>query len=67
MVPISKFTPDGTKTTFFSKIGWPYAMAIDGAGNLFVGDMSNHLILKFTPDGEKRTLRHRDQSFGPGL
>ena len=50
---IFKFTPDGTKTTFSSKIGWPNAMAIDGAGNLFVGDMDNHLILKFTPNGEK--------------
>ena len=40
---IFKFTPDGTKTTFASghRVGLT-AMAFDGAGNLFVGDMDSH-------------------------
>jgi uncharacterized protein YecT (DUF1311 family)/sugar lactone lactonase YvrE len=58
---IFKFTPDGTKSTFATRVS-PDKMVLDGAGNLFVTeehfqeDRHADLIFKFTPDGKKSTF-----------
>src|SRR5437773_7569731 len=50
---ISKYAPDGTKSTFAAGLN-PLSLSFDGKGNLFVVDESS--ILKFTPDGKRGTF-----------
>jgi RHS repeat-associated protein len=38
-----------------ARFGWPNAVAIDGSGNLYVADQTNHMIRKITPAGEVST------------
>src|SRR6059036_673544 len=52
---ISKYTPDGTKSTFAPGVT-PIELVFDHSGNLFVADDANRSILKFTPDGNKSTF-----------
>lgn len=48
---ITKISPSGDKSTFFTNPDLvPYALAFDGAGNLFVGNHSGD-IYKITPGG----------------
>ena len=42
----------GTAATF----NWPFGIAVDGSGNVYVGDYSNHLIRKITSAGVVTTL-----------
>ena len=68
---IRKITPAGVVTTLAGTAGSygstdgtgaaasfnsPWGMAVDGDGNLFVADTSNHAIRKVTPAGEVTTL-----------
>jgi len=68
---IRKITPDGVVTTIAGLAGAsgeldgigaaarftaPYSIAIDGAGNLFVAEISSHTIRKITPQGAVTTL-----------
>src|SRR5438093_10296899 len=55
---ISKYTPDGTKSTFTYGLmpEGVYDVVFDRAGNLFVSDGRSKSILKFTPDGKKSTF-----------
>src|SRR5207249_10260093 len=51
---ISKYTPDGTKSTFATG-HMPegiYDVVLDRAGNPSVSDGGSRAILKFTPDGQ---------------
>jgi hypothetical protein len=55
---VSKFTVDGTKSTFATEFEEPLGLSFDGKGNLFVtevtaADASSHAILKFSTDGTK--------------
>src|SRR5207249_4324593 len=52
---ISKYTPDGTKSTFTYGLmpEGVFDVVFDRAGNLFVSDGGSKSILKFTPDGKK--------------
>jgi len=53
---ILKFSPDGTRSTFATGVGFPYSLAIDPSGNLFVSDWDTGSIYKLTPEGEKSTF-----------
>src|SRR5436190_14747917 len=53
---ISKFTPDGTKTTFASGLPYATGLAFDASGNLFVTEYGSGTISKFTPAGTKITF-----------
>jgi sugar lactone lactonase YvrE len=68
---IRKITPAGVVTTFAGSLAEPgyndatgtaaeftnpIGLAIDGAGNLYVGDTSNYLIRKITPAGVVTSL-----------
>ena len=43
-------------TGFSARFSWPVGLAIDSAGNLYVGDLRNHVIRKVTRDGVVTTL-----------
>lgn len=68
---IRKVTPEGEVTTLAGLAGvpgdddktgsdarfyFPVGIAVDSAGNVYVGDSSNHTIRKITPDGAVTTL-----------
>ncbi|MCX6874734.1 MAG: choice-of-anchor D domain-containing protein, partial [Verrucomicrobia bacterium] len=68
---IRKVTPAGMVTTLAGRPGYygsvddtgnaarfnqPEGIAVDGSGNLYVADTSNHTIRKVTPSGEVTTL-----------
>lgn len=67
---IRKITPDGTVSTLAgsgafgstngigtnAEFSVPEGVAVDGSGNVYVGDYSNDVIRKITPDGEVSTL-----------
>ena len=50
---IEKVAPDGTKTTFAADVDFPWFLAIDTTGNVFV--LANG-IQKISPDGKKTTF-----------
>ena len=67
---IRKVTPGGVVTTFAgsgsigsadgpgpsASFNWPYGLAVDGAGNLYVADALSQKIRKVTPGGAVSTL-----------
>src|SRR5207247_2125656 len=60
---ISKYTPDGTKSTFASDLGAShrgYDLVFDADNNLFVVDSGSKSIFKFAPDGTKSTFATGD-------
>jgi hypothetical protein len=68
---ISKYAPDGTKSTFAAGLDHPTGLAADAAGNVYVTvvtapDASSHAILKFSPDGTKSTFASLPGSFFAG-
>lgn len=44
-----------TAVTLRSDLSGPYGLAVDGAGNIFVADMSGNAIRKVSPDGSTMT------------
>ena len=61
---ISKFTPDGTKSTFATGLNYALGLCFDGSGNLFVSDGGARSIYKFTPEGKKSTFATGISSVG---
>jgi hypothetical protein len=53
---IFKFAPDGTRTTFATKIK-ASNLAVDNANNLVAANFWSKDIYEFSPDGKKSTLR----------
>jgi len=50
---IYKFAPDGTRTVFGTTPGQTFALAFDGAGNLYAADAFDVTIYKYAPDGTR--------------
>jgi sugar lactone lactonase YvrE len=50
---IDEFAPDGTETSppFASGLNFPYGLAFDSSGNLFVASIGTEDIYRYTPDG----------------
>jgi len=77
---IRKITPGGAVTTFagstdfgstngngtIARFRSPQGVAVDGAGNVYVADTSNHQIRKITPGGDVSTLAGSTQGFADG-
>lgn len=76
---VRKITPAGTVTTLAGMAGRtssvdgsatsarfedPYAVAVDGSGNLYVADSTDHSIRKVTSSGTVTTLAGKGGSFG---
>lgn len=77
---IRKITPAGVVTTLAgapgqtglvdgngaaARFALPSGLALDGGGNLFVGDMNNNRIRKITPGGDVTTLSLSTFIYGP--
>jgi len=61
---VSKFTVDGTKSTFATALKEPLGLSFDSKGNLFVSDLGSNSIYKFTPEGKKSTFASGISSVG---
>jgi hypothetical protein len=53
---VSKFTADGTKSTFATGLKEPLGLSFDSKGNLFVSDAGGNSIYKLTLEGKKSTF-----------
>jgi streptogramin lyase len=60
---VKKFSDTGAYQTQWSITGSAWGIAVDGNGNIFVSDMQNHCIKKFSSDG---TLINQWGSYGSG-
>lgn len=62
---IYEFTPNGSQTNFQSGgLGEPEDMAFDAAGNLFVADSLDGVIVEITPDGTETAFVSVDDPHG---
>jgi hypothetical protein len=53
---IYEYTPGGVQSTFASGLSYPYGLAFDSAGNLYVSSLGSGSIYKFTPGGVQSTF-----------
>ncbi|RZI59709.1 MAG: DUF839 domain-containing protein [Pseudomonas sp.] len=77
---IRKIAPDGTVSTFagtgasgyldgdraIAQFNFPYGIAIDSIGTIYVGDNGNHRIRKIVSDGTVSTLAGSSQGYADG-
>src|SRR3984893_440100 len=61
---VSKFTVDGTKSTFATGLKEPIGLSFDTKGNLFVSDLGSNSIYKLTPEAKKSTFASGISSVG---
>ena len=71
---ISEYTPDGTQTTFASKLASPRGLAFDSSGNLFLGQTKRNngeafhaMVLKFPPQGHQSVLGNAALAVAEGV
>ncbi|WP_170845831.1 DUF6443 domain-containing protein, partial [Parapedobacter composti] len=57
---------NGTGTAASFNFGYPQGLAIDGSGNIYVTDRSNHRIRKITPSGVVTTVAGSTAGFANG-
>jgi sugar lactone lactonase YvrE len=62
---VGGYSGDGGPATAAS-LDWPYGVAVDSAGNLYIADFSNHRIRKVTPAGTITTAAGNGQSGSSG-
>jgi len=61
---VSKFTVNGTKSTFATGLKKPIGLSFDTKGNLFVSDSGSNSIYKLTPEAKKSTFASGISSVG---
>ncbi len=60
--PESAGSADGAANA--ARFNYPFAVAVDGLGNIYVADRNNHIIRKLTPAGMVTTLAGQAESSG---
>jgi uncharacterized protein (TIGR03437 family) len=57
------YSPDGVPAAS-AALFWPYGLAADNAGNLYLGETSNNLIRRISPSGVLSTIAGRPGIYG---
>jgi hypothetical protein len=48
--------PGGTQTTVASGLNFPFGVAVDGSGDVFIADTGNNRVVEVKPDGTQTTI-----------
>jgi sugar lactone lactonase YvrE len=62
-MPLTAVTSGNGGPSVPAALGWPYGLAADGAGNLYIADTYNNRIRKVSSDGTITTVAGRGPSY----